>query len=211
MDRAKSLERLQRELERCAACPEMIGPVVHGPPVLSSIYLLGQAPGVHEGELGRPFAWTAGKRLFAWFAQLGVGEREFRERVYMSAVARCFPGKAPKGGDRKPSPEEIVRCRPFIERELDILKPRLVLPVGTMAIEQVFGEKRALSEVVGQVAHLDYHGIACDVIALPHPSGASTWHRMEPGRTLLELALKRLGEHRAWRELFPEAKGKGRS
>src|SRR2546423_1149847 len=111
-----ALRSLHARLDACSACPKMIGPVVHGPPVLSPVYLLGQAPGPHEGKLGRPFAWTAGKRMFGWFADaLGVDEETFRERVYMAAVARCFPGKdAPGGGDRKPDPTEMDNCRPFI-------------------------------------------------------------------------------------------------
>src|SRR5471030_1661025 len=83
------------QLASCTACPNMIGPVVHGPPIAVSIYLLGQAPGPHEGKIGKPFAWTAGKTLFRWFEEeMGVSEETFRERIYMSAVARCFPGKA---------------------------------------------------------------------------------------------------------------------
>ena len=78
----------------------MIGPVVSGAPVLSPVMLIGQAPGAHEGPAGRPFAWTAGKTLFRWFGEVGISEAEFRERVYMAAVCRCFPGKGAKGGGR---------------------------------------------------------------------------------------------------------------
>src|SRR5262244_2423609 len=114
MDRLRQLNRLQARLDACRACPNVQGPVVHGPAVLSRILLVGQAPGSREANFGRPFAWTAGRTLFAWFHQaLGVDEALFRERVYMAAVTRCFPGKAPGGGDRRPTPDEVKRCHPF--------------------------------------------------------------------------------------------------
>jgi len=187
---------LHRELDACRACPKMIGPVVHGPPVESRIFLLGQAPGPREGSFGRPFAWTAGRTLFRWFEEaLGVNEERFRERVYMAAVARCFPGKAKGGGDRKPDAEEIARCRPFVAGEVRILRPGLVLAVGTLAIEQVLGTKRPLAKVVGRSVRTRYHGVETDVVALPHPSGASPWHKLEPGKSLLTQALRVVAEH----------------
>ena len=84
----------------------------------------------------------------------------------VAAVARCFPGKAKGGGDRKPAPDEIARCRPFLEREVRILCPRLLLPVGTLAIEQVLGHKGPLADVVGQRLTARYHGVDADVICL---------------------------------------------
>jgi uracil-DNA glycosylase len=194
---------LHRELDGCRACPGMIGPVVHGPAVVSSILLIGQAPGPREGSFGKPFAWTAGKTMFRWFEEaLGVDEERFRERVYMAAVARCFPGKANGGGDRKPDADEIARCRPFLAREVDILRPRLVLAVGTLAIEQVTGSKRPLVEIVGRTQPARYHGHPTDVIALPHPSGASSWHKMQPGKALLARALGLVAEHSAVKAAF---------
>src|SRR5687768_16510375 len=90
----------QAKLRACERCVGMQRPAVTCGPVLSPILLVGQAPGDKEPALGRPFAWTAGKQLFKWFARLGLAEAEFRERIYMAAVCRCFPGKNPKGGDR---------------------------------------------------------------------------------------------------------------
>jgi uracil-DNA glycosylase len=179
----------------------MVGPVVHGPPVASRVFLLGQAPGPHEGKFGRPFAWTAGKTMFKWFQRaLGVDEETFRSRVYMAAVARCFPGKAKGGGDRKPSPVEIDACRPWLEREVAILKPALVLPVGTLAIEQVLGTSQPLIDVVGKSLRSSYLGAEVEVLCLPHPSGASTWHRKQPGIDLLEAALQLISHHAVMRD-----------
>jgi uracil-DNA glycosylase len=199
----RKLRVLHEELDACRACPKMIGPVVHGPPVASRILLVGQAPGPREGGFGKPFAWTAGRTLFRWFEEgLGVGEEEFRAKVYMAAVARCFPGKAPGGGDRRPDAQEIAQCRSFLVRETAILQPRLVLAVGTLAIEQVLATKEKLTELIGTVRRATYHGVETDVVALPHPSGASPWHKMEPGKTLLGRALAKIAAHDEVRATF---------
>ncbi len=197
---AAALKVLHAELDACKACPKMIGPVVHGPPVRSRVILVGQAPGPREGSFGKPFAWTAGRTMFRWFEEsLGIDEATFRRRIYMAAVARCFPGKARGGGDRRPDAVEIEQCKTWLVREADILKPELVIAVGTLAIEQVLGLKLPLAEVVGTPRKASWHGHEVDVVALPHPSGASTWHKMEPGKTLLQGALRRLGKHPAMR------------
>src|SRR5438552_8209594 len=123
------LRRHVARLRTCNDCPDMIGPVVSGGAVVSPVMLIGQAPGVREGPAGKPFAWTAGKTMFGWFAGLGMAEESFRDRVYMAAVCRCFPGKAASGGDRVPAPAEIARCSKHLHAELRILRPRLVIPV----------------------------------------------------------------------------------
>lgn len=174
-------------------------PVACGP-VLSPVLLVGQAPGVKEPVLQRPFAWTAGKTLFRWFesAAAEVDEARFRERVYFAATCRCFPGKGAKGGgDRVPDSEEIANCAGWLEAEFEILKPKLVLAVGKLAISQ-FLEFSKLTEVVGQQLEANRFGRKFDLIPLPHPSGASTWHRMEPGKTLTESALRLAVEHPAF-------------
>lgn len=196
------LERHVDRLRECRDCPQMIGPVVTGNPVVSPVMLIGQAPGVREGPAGKPFAWTAGKTLFGWFASLGLSEDAFRQRVYMAAVCRCFPGKAKGGGDRVPSGDEVARCGRHLTREVQLLRPRLVIPVGKLAIAQLFPDTSQLANVVGQPRRGELAGVGFDVIALPHPSGASTWHRMEPGKTLLARALGEIARHAAWRSLL---------
>ena len=187
-------------LANCSRCPEMIGPVVSGSPVLSPILLIGQAPGDKEGGFGKPFAWTAGKTLFKWFERIGLDEETFRQRVYMAAVCRCFPGKNPKGGDRVPSPVEIDNCAGWLQAEIDLLKPDLILPVGKLAISQLMPVKK-LNDVIGKLHPVTFHGYRTEAIPLPHPSGASTWHRTETGLALLESALTILQQHRAWQKI----------
>lgn len=205
--RPSSLRLLEAHLDdvrACRLCKDMVGPVVTPRPVLSRVYLCGQAPGPREGALGRPFAWTAGKTLFRWFAELGVDEESFRSRAFLAAVCRCFPGKTKQGGDRVPSPGEIAACAGWMEREIELLQPDLIIPVGRLAIER-FLPPMPLSETVGKRHRAIALGHACDVIPLPHPSGASTWFKKEPGKTLLARALALLGKHPAWRALKEQA------
>lgn len=199
-DRESELRAHVDELLRCKSCKEMIRPVVSGAPVLSPVMLVGQAPGIKEGSFGKPFAWTAGKTMFGWFGSLGLAEEEFRRRVYMAAVCRCFPGKNPKGGDRVPNPLEIQRCARWLDRELSILQPELVIPVGKLAISQ-FIDLKLLDEVVGSTRKVERNGARFDLVPLPHPSGASTWHRTAPGKMLLEKALGLIGAHPAFRKI----------
>src|ERR1043165_7386900 len=103
-------------------------PSVSGGAILSKVLLIGQAPGDKEPVLGRPFAWTAGKTLFRWFHETAdMTEASFRSSLYMAAVCRCFPGKNPKGGDRVPGPAEIENCSNWLRREVEILRPELVI------------------------------------------------------------------------------------
>ena len=191
----------QDALSACRRCPEMIQPVITCNPVNASIMLIGQAPGIHEAKVRRPFGWTAGKTLFKWFASIGVEEAHFRDHVYMAAVCRCFPGKNPKGsGDRVPNKQEIATCKHWLEKEYDLLQPKLIIPIGKLAISQYLTAKK-LNEVVGQQFVLDLPFLQADCIPLPHPSGLSTWYNMEPGKTLLQDALALIEGHNAWKEL----------
>ncbi len=193
----------QIELAACTLCPKMIHPPVVGPPVVSTILQVGQAPGPYEQGIGRPFAWTAGKTLFTWYTTIGVAEDDARSRIHMAAVCRCYPGRNPRGGDRVPDRVEIATCSRWLREEAEILRPRLIIPVGKLAIAQFLSAAR-LDEVVGQVRHVEYHGRMVDVIALPHPSGLSTWHKLEPGKALLLQALRLLAGHPVWAQTFAD-------
>ncbi|UJR82208.1 uracil-DNA glycosylase family protein [Sandaracinus amylolyticus] len=192
------------EVIACRRCDGVVGPSVIGPAMTSRIYALGQAPGPHEASKGRPFAHTAGRTLFSWTERIGVDEARYRERVYMAAVARCFPGKGKSGskGDRLPSTDEIERCRPFIAREIALLRPELVIPIGRLAIAEVLGPFEKLEDVVGTSTRARFHDREVDVIPLPHPSGLSAWPKIEPGKTLLTRALELLAAHPTWRATF---------
>lgn len=200
----KSIIAHQQRLGDCRLCGNMIPPVITGQAVCSEILLIGQAPGDKEGKLGRPFAWTAGKTLFKWFESIGVPEQHFRKQVYMSAVCRCFPGKNPNGGDRVPNQTEINTCMHWLNAEIELLQPKLIIPVGKLAISQYLPVNK-LVDVIGRIFQQQINNIDADVIPLPHPSGASTWHRMSPGKELLAQALSQLSQHASWKKLkeFP--------
>jgi uracil-DNA glycosylase len=198
---ARALARHVQQLHACRLCPQMHKPVVSGGAVVSKVMLVGQAPGDKEPVLGRPFAWTAGKTLFRWFHETaGMTEASFRSTIYMAAVCRCFPGKNPGGGDRVPSPDEIENCSAWLRREVEILRPELVVPVGKLAIGQ-FIPLQKLDAIIGQKMRASFAGHEFDLIPLPHPSGASPWHRMEPGKTLLKQALRLIADHPAFQAL----------
>lgn len=180
---------LHDEIVECRLCQdagfiERAAPVVCAP-ILSSIVLIGQAPGHVELENRRPFAGRAGRELFRWMRSIGIEEEPFRSGVYMTSITKCFPGKATSGsGDRRPSAREMVLCRPWLERQLALLRPHVVLLVGGLAIERYF-PKLPLTEIIGQRFELD--GVT--YIPLPHPSGASRWLNVPSNRELLGKAL----------------------
>jgi uracil-DNA glycosylase len=199
LKRQSALQQHVGALRACRKCPNMRSTPVCGAPVLSRVMLVGQAPGVKEPILGRPFAWTAGKAMFNWFErETGITETQFRNTVYMSAVCRCFPGKNSHGGDRVPSKNEVGECGAWLRAEISILQPGLVIAVGKLAIGQFLDELPMLTGLVGNIIRIEKFGTTFDLVPLPHPSGASPWHRIEPGKTLTKRALALIANHPAW-------------
>lgn len=186
-------------LYACRACPNVFGQPVTGAVPGARVMLVGQAPGPHEADQGRPFAYTAGKRLFQWFATgVGMTEDDFRSRVHIAAVIRCFPGRDAKaGGDRVPDAEEIARCGAHLDREIALLRPKLVIAVGTLASMQLVGIAR-LKDAVGRVHRASRAGRTFDVVVLPHPSGRSTWLNKPENAELLRRSLELINAHSAW-------------
>jgi uracil-DNA glycosylase len=164
-------------------------------PKRTRLLLVGQAPGSTEVTTRLPFTGPAGKRLMGWFERAGLS----REDVYLSALCRCFPGKAKGGGDLAPSRAMMQNCRPHLLRELELLQPEVVAPVGGLAIKELLGITR-LSEAVGETVRRD--GIV--YVPLPHPSGASTWLNVPENKERLYRALATLKEQAAALKLHQE-------
>jgi len=193
--RQKALDRHVAQLLRCRRCPRMKSTPVSGGAIVSDIMIVGQAPGPREPVLKRPFAHTAGKTLFRWFEEFcGMNEATVRSKIYFAAVCRCFPGKNSGGTDRVPAPDEIRNCSSWMDDEIEILQPCLVIPVGRLAIMQ-FIDCAKLEKVIGCKFRVERQRHQFEVIPLPHPSGASPWHKIAPGKELLQRALKLIARH----------------
>jgi uracil-DNA glycosylase len=206
------LEQLVAKLIQCRRCRLMQSTPVSGGAIVSNVMIVGQAPGPREPVLQRPFAHTAGKTLFRWFEEFcGMNEAAVRSRIYFAAVCRCFPGKNSSGTDRVPMPDEIRNCSSWMDNEIQILRPRLIIPVGRLAIMQFIGRAQLvgeadsfpykLEEVIGRKFRVARAGHHFDVIPLPHPSGASPWHKIPPGKELLQRALSLIARHPAIKSL----------
>jgi len=194
--RYRSLASLQRDLRVCRACIEAGYPLESLPIVQpyegQRAYMLGQAPGAVEGEQRRPWRGRAGRTLRRW---LDLDEDSFYATFYCAAVTRCYPGKAPSGrGDRTPTPREQELCAFWRTWELDLVRPRLIVPVGGLAVRRLLGPK-SVTECVGR--RFEHDGAAA--IPLPHPSGASGWlndpanrARVDEAAELIRAELRRL-------------------
>lgn len=198
---AARLKRLHSRIRACTKCVaagylEQAAPVVAGD-ISDRVMIVGQAPGVVELTTRTPFSGRAGAELRRWLGRAGIGEIEL---PYRTAITKCFPGKAATGaGDRRPSPPEIALCAPWLEAELALVRPEIILLVGTLAIDRLWG-KAALSDVVGRSKRSPALNDAL-LIPLPHPSGASRWLNDPANKDRLERALRLLA--RAWRALPP--------
>jgi uracil-DNA glycosylase len=185
------LDAHRKSLLRCRRC--RLGGAIR--PIVSRAknpraMLVGQAPGKVEAEGGVPFSGRAGRTLFRWLQRAGLDEVAARELIYITAITRCFPGPHPSGrGDRVPSRDEQAHCADWLERELQIIRPVVIIPVGRLAIER-FLPKLPLNELIGTM-HSVYYGDGRGVaIPLPHPSGASSWIHQPGNAALVDKALQ---------------------
>jgi uracil-DNA glycosylase family 4 len=173
------LKTMQDDLRQCRRCEEA-GHAVYSLPVFSGaasarLMLIGQAPGVAEAgdSIRQPFSGDAGGRLFRWLARAGWDEATFRETCYITSVTKCFPGNNTNGsGDRVPTAAERALCRPWLDAELRLVDPEVIVPVGRVAINQFYPSNTKLADVVGEVRESEDGRL---IIPLPHPSGASRW------------------------------------
>ncbi|HUY57429.1 MAG TPA: uracil-DNA glycosylase family protein [Candidatus Micrarchaeaceae archaeon] len=204
------LAGLHRQILDCRRCV-VAGLLERAAPVLatarrSEIVLVGQAPGRVEEGVGLPFSGRAGRILFRWLAEAGLGDEESaRRRIYVTSLTKCFPGPARSGsGDRRPSPAEIELCGGHLRSQLALQRPWLILVVGQMALERFLGPL-PMHLAVGRVFRSDSveRRIPAEqpaspsnalVLPLPHPSGASRWLNVAEHRSLLRSALETLRE-----------------
>jgi len=199
ISRQEAIKALQQRIRCCRLCEEhgyipKARPLVGGRPD-DRIMVIGQAPGQRSIAKGRSFSGPGGTILQKWLEQAGFPPGYLHSHVYLSSLTRCDPGRNPRGdGDRRPSPSEIALCKPFLDAELQLLQPRAVLLVGTMAIETFFGKVK-LEEVIG--TYQEREGML--FLPLPHPSGVSRWLNDPEHLKLHQRALEILA---AWRVIY---------
>lgn len=156
-------------------------------------FIVGQAPGPAERESRRPFAGRAGKELDRWMLRAGFKDaEEFRRQTYIAALMRCFPGRNRQNtGDLPPPRRGIANCAHWLNAELELMRPRVLIPVGQLAIRRFLGDG-PLEERVG-----NRYGDSPAIIPLPHPSGQSRWLNTTANREKLAKALALIDEQRS--------------
>lgn len=128
----------------------------------ADIYCLGEAPGFHEDRLGRPFVGQAGKLLDALIKSIGLE----REEVYISNVVRYRPPQ-----NRDPQPEEIFAFQPYVDREIEIIKPKVIVTLGRFSMNKFLPGVK-ISQVHGKARIVDWNGKKVMVVPMYHPAAA---------------------------------------
>jgi len=178
-----SIDSLINKIKKCKKCRHLVKyQPVFSPIKNAQILIIGQAPGKKENELTIPFVGPAGKKLFSWFQEIGLSEKEIREKIYITQVIKCY-----LGSNRSPKAFELKNCLPYLHSEIKLLKPKLIIPVGILAIQAVLGKKR-MDEVVGNI----FHWKDSLIIPLPHPSGANVWLNKKENQKKLKEALGKI-------------------
>lgn len=197
MSKKTELARLHAGIHACRKCQQAgywiaPGPVVHGLHT-AKVMTVGQAPGPTEAVVKRPFNAGSGRRLFEWLGEAGFDEVEFRARMYMTAVTKCYPGQSQGGhGDRVPTKEEQALCRPWLDQEIALVNPKLIIPIGRLAIGLFFDTRLSLEDIIG--TQIEHDGRV--IIPLPHPSGASTWYQKPGNGALVKKAIRLIRRQR---------------
>jgi uracil-DNA glycosylase len=189
---ALSSRNLCLDLNACRRCAEA-GYFIGSAPIFTlnagAIFMtVGQAPGRQEAEVThKPFSGPAGKRLFRWLAQAGFGEAEFRATQAMTAITKCYPGPHPAGrGDRVASRAERALCAPWLEQELALVDPKVLIPIGGLAIGRFLDDGQPMTALIGE----RFESSGRILVPLPHPSGASQWFNMPENKARLARALE---------------------
>lgn len=116
----------------------------------------------------------------------------------MTSITKCYPGPSPGGkGDRRPGKDEIAACDGFLRRELKMVRPELILPVGQLALSILLGEMK-LADAVGRSFRRQFDGWTSVLIPLPHPSGANLWNNLPENQALVMRAMDLVGEFRIY-------------
>ncbi len=167
-------ERLMRELieeirncKRCALHKTRRNPVPGEGSLSAQLMLVGEAPGYWEDVRGRPFVGAAGKLLNELLSAIGLSRGE----VYIANILKCRPP-----GNRDPLPEEVDACTPFLDRQVELISPRVVVTLGRHSTSYFFSkaglEFRRMADVHGKVYKIEVLGVSFSLIPTFHPASA---------------------------------------
>ena len=120
--------------------------------------LVGEAPGAEEDRLGEPFVGQAGKLLDHMLAAIGLSRRE---NVYIANVLKCRPP-----GNRNPEPDEVAKCSPHLQKQIELIKPKLIVAMGRFAAQTLVGSDATIASLRGRVHR--YAGLP--LIVTYHPA-----------------------------------------
>jgi uracil-DNA glycosylase len=155
----QSFQHLHEKVQACMKCPHLASSrmnVVFGTGSIDSdILFVGEAPGAEEDRLGEPFVGKAGELLTKIIQAMGLS----REKVYIANVLKCRPDTPGQlSGNRKPDPTEMATCLPYLEEQIAIIRPKIMVALGATAIEGLLGQSRVqVTRIRGQ--WLEFHGI----------------------------------------------------
>jgi DNA polymerase len=114
----------------------------------SPIFMIGEGPGYDENEQGRPFVGKSGQLLDKILAASGFNRKE---HVYIGNIVKCRPP-----GNRNPSPEEAACCMPYLQKQIEIINPQIIILMGAVALKYMIGEEQRITKVRGQwIQHID--------------------------------------------------------
>ena len=136
---------LRAKATQCQACPlhQTRTQVVFGVGnQTAKLMLIGEAPGFHEDQQGEPFVGRAGQLLNAMLASIGFN----REQVYIANILKCRPPN-----NRDPLPEEVSCCTPFLQQQITLVQPKLLLAVGRIAARYLLGTQQSLTALRGKI------------------------------------------------------------
>jgi uracil-DNA glycosylase family 4 len=167
------MEALAAEIAECTKCLLHRGRTNAVPgagPADADIMFIGEAPGFHEDQQGLPFVGAAGKFLEELLASISLT----RDDVYIANVIKCRPP-----GNRDPLPEEIEACRPYLDRQIELLQPKMIVTLGRFSMARAFPKAR-ISHIHGQPRKIG------DVVYYPMYHPAAALHQPSLRRTIEE-------------------------
>lgn len=150
-DKASALARLRTEALACVRCPHLVASrkqVVFGVgSAEATLMFVGEAPGADEDRLGEPFVGRAGQLLTRIITAMGTS----RDQVYIANILKCRPNLPPGGhGNRPPQPQEMETCIPYLIRQIEIIRPKVLVALGGTAAKGLLGQGVSISSVRGR-------------------------------------------------------------